>query len=414
MVGLKGEQVQASRRLSSIETIPAELLSEIIGFLNQSDMTSLLRASKTLHHGTYLQFWHTFEPSYINGYDLQKLVLITQERGAKTMGFKYIKRLILTMGNIESDEIESGLFSQLFDIFSDMLATGEMKLRHVAFYWDDYKHATPSSRNFLKVLKEYSKANVLSIHADAETSINHNYFHAFPIEAFALERFTYLKVALHGNNTIIEAAKSIEEIELLVRALQRTSHLKELWLDGCRRAIDSEVPISQLPQLEQLQATIMDLKYLQTLTISGWVFHPSFFIVPPENVCKLVLHQTVSISWWRKFSQCPLTGVTHLRQHTSRAGIRFSGRARSWCGDDEEEVSQANNKNYRFILKDLAMQNLRVFESSLLYSKHPENFLELIVQRNKLLRKKYVERCLLQQERLSKARLQSSSFADSE
>ncbi|KAF3218279.1 hypothetical protein TWF106_007641 [Orbilia oligospora] len=394
---------------SFLENIPPELLSEIIGFLDRrSDMISLLQTSKTMYHETYPHIWHTFEPVFRDGpkrCDLEKLLTITNEKGVNAMGFNHIKEIRFLSGNMRLSlrklflvgagcetmrPYDKGFPGELFDIFSVKLAAGEMKLRRVRLHWEEAGCLSENAQNFLRVLKEYSKSNRLSINAVTDLFSRKAYAHSLQIDAFALECFTNLQLPFLGHTSLTTEADAVQEIEVVVKILQQTQSLKQLELIGNKYARDCDFPISKLPQLEDLQNAITNLKYLKCLTVSGLIFHPSFFLTPPESVTILGLRQIVSISWWRKFAQCPLVNVTELKMKASYLGTRLNGDPSGWLGEDDKEVNEARDKNYKFFLGGLAMQNLRKFESYRPYFCWPEDFWDLLFERNKGLKKEEV------------------------
>ncbi|EGX50981.1 hypothetical protein AOL_s00054g717 [Orbilia oligospora ATCC 24927] len=387
---------------SFIENIPLELLSEIIGFLDmRSDMISLLQTSKTMYYGTYPHFWRTFEPVFQDGAkecDLEKLLTITNEKGVNAMGFNHIKEIRFFSGHMRSSlrrlyvgeaacaarrQYDKFFPGELFDIFSDKLASGEMTLRRVRLHLVEAGCASESALNFLRVLKEYSKSNRLSIDATTDMCNRCTYARCLQIDAFALECFTHLQLPFLSSASLTTEHDTIEEIEVVVKILQLTKSLKQLELMGNKHAMDCDFPISKLPQLEDLQNAVTNLKYLKCLKVLGLIFHPSFFLIPPDSVTKLGLTQIVSISWWRKFAQCPLVNVTELKMKASYLGARTSREPSRWLGEDDKEANEAKDKNYKFFLGGLAMQNLRKFVSRRPYFYWPEDFWDLLHERNK-------------------------------
>ncbi|KAF3911528.1 hypothetical protein ABW20_dc0108787 [Dactylellina cionopaga] len=107
------------------------------------------------------------------------------------------------------------------------------------------------------------------------------------------------------------AAKQIRD---LTRLLTEAVNLRTMKL-----VTDSEdrpytpPPIYKLAHLlNKLQTAFTGLKRLNWLYLRGEIFHPSFFIAPPENVRDLKIKCIVSVAWWRRFAACPLTGVRDL------------------------------------------------------------------------------------------------------
>ncbi|KAK6517612.1 hypothetical protein TWF281_004261 [Arthrobotrys megalospora] len=99
---------------------------------------------------------------------------------------------------------------------------------------------------------------------------------------------------------------------ILTHLLSQAVNLKFLTIrsirDGGRRYTDFKLS----PPLKSLQTTIKSLPKLHTLTIQGKLFHPSFFIAPPESARVVNYDGVLSNRWLREFRECPFTNVTHL------------------------------------------------------------------------------------------------------
>ncbi|KAF3922285.1 hypothetical protein ABW20_dc0106390 [Dactylellina cionopaga] len=66
-------------------------------------------------------------------------------------------------------------------------------------------------------------------------------------------------------------------------------------------------------RLQVLQEVVSNLKSITSLTVeSGFLYHPSFLLLPPENVRDLSYGGKMSASWWRKFASYPFIGVERL------------------------------------------------------------------------------------------------------
>ncbi|KAK6509174.1 hypothetical protein TWF481_003935 [Arthrobotrys musiformis] len=395
------EAKQASRRLSPIETTPPEVLSKIISYLQKPDMNSLLRVSKSFYYATYPHLWRTFDtPTWKRSTNIRKLLALVKDRGVDALGFNYTKNLSFSPWNLADPypNSECTLFGQFFDILSDLLTTGKMKLRRIEFYWEDYDFITSEGSNFLQVVKEYSKSNPLSIKAYADWKQEPYAILYFPMEMFALECFTSFEIPLFCGDIEFEDYEIIEQIEMIVQLLQQTTSLKHLWLKGSQNYRDSDVRAVRPPELEQLQTAITNLTQLQSLTVSYLVFHPSFFIVPPKGVRELNLLQVVSIEWWRKFAACTLTNVTDLEVHAPHMGLESNGEPSVWWGPDDAEANELKDENYKFKLEEIAVRNLKRFYTSPRSFYCPEDFVDLIMKRNKDLDIKQLQEVLLDRE----------------
>ncbi|KAK6517498.1 hypothetical protein TWF281_004150 [Arthrobotrys megalospora] len=92
-----------------IETLPPELLSEIISHVSREDLTPLLRVCRRFYDAAYPYIWRTIRYDPPKGRrqssrqyqdKLEKLVRITEDVGVDAMGFHHIKELIFQAGDL--------------------------------------------------------------------------------------------------------------------------------------------------------------------------------------------------------------------------------------------------------------------------------------------------------------------------
>ncbi|KAF3158078.1 hypothetical protein TWF751_001821 [Orbilia oligospora] len=372
--------------------LPQELYSDIIGYLGLNDRANLLRVCKSLYHLTYPYLWRTIDSNIytldrreISIFTLQiknvsKLSEITQELGADALGFRHIKELRFGSGDFESYSpwVKMGLL----DVICDQITSKKMEILKVKFNWEKFKQKDDDCViKFLKILKNYSELN---IKRPSIVAVQNGLALTFPFDLFALECFSSLKIGL---NTSLSRTPPTEElvkdIEVLTKVLAGAVSLKHLRVEGNRFLNDSPCPIGQLqPQLSQLQDAITNLKQLNTLELALMLFHPSFFIVPPQNVKRLHLTPIVSVAWWRQFAQCLLPNVEKLVIYPHHMRRKYMGEAATWWSNTDPEANQADPGDFVFKLHNLAVESLRIFETDCYSYYCPEDFLELVVQRN--------------------------------
>ncbi|KAK6502842.1 hypothetical protein TWF481_007884 [Arthrobotrys musiformis] len=129
-----------------------------------------------------------------------------------------------------------------------------------------------------------------------------------------------------------------------------------------------------LDSLSQLQDVVTNLRRLTGLRIYRYLFHPSFFLVPPDSVRTLSLDCIVSEEWWQSFASCPLPAVevlsiNHVPRCDSLDGLRGFG------GNEFPKFDT-------IVLGDVAVRSLRKFSCDRTSSNVPQNLMECMLKRN--------------------------------
>ncbi|KAK6534444.1 hypothetical protein TWF281_005770 [Arthrobotrys megalospora] len=199
------------------------------------------------------------------------------------------------------------------------------------------------------------------------------------LEFCDMTRLTELRLYSHWSGGP-EAA--IEELTLLVSVLSALpSQLKSLSLGGgsYSKSVALEGLGTLWENLQELQEVIWNMKCLGSLRITGgYLFHPSFLLLPPENTKRLTYKGKMSASWWRKFANYPFAGVEHLTLKCE--SLRF-----------HEMMSLKNlGEETCKISADLSLGKIEISglrwidikNRSQLGSSYPTDFLELILKRN--------------------------------
>ncbi|KAK6522745.1 hypothetical protein TWF281_002181 [Arthrobotrys megalospora] len=384
------ESEMNQRTLSPFETLPQELLSSIIEDLRPHDLTSFLRVCKRFYHAGRPRLWHTLRsPDLPRSFrfaattpGLCNLAAISDDIGVDAMGFAYVKKLVFKVGEMACTQggPDRGL-DRLSNILCDQLVAGKMELQHVELCWGDFSYASEGAIRLLNTLKEYQKLN-LPRKPSIMTKMGHAYKRgtpSFPINHFALECITNLEIGFYMDDTLLMIEQAVHDIELLTNTLKGARFLQRLVIVGEGYAGGTECPISGLPQLEKLQDAVTDLKHLVELRISGYLFHPSFFLAPPENTKKVTIKQEISIAWWRKFAQCPFTGLEDLSIDTSHVGIESVA---LWASGDDEEITEVGNEDFQFLLGNLEIRGLKKFSTCADWYYRPDDFADLLRRKN--------------------------------
>ncbi|KAK6340278.1 hypothetical protein TWF730_002042 [Orbilia blumenaviensis] len=384
--------------LSPIETLPQELVSNIIEYLEPNNVAVLARVCKRLYQAARPHVWHTLR--YANGprkrpafsrhtLGIFKLAKAADEIGVDALGFAYVKKLVLMPGDIVTRPgLDPGL-NTLLNILCDQLLEGKLKLQQVELCWGDIGPGIRTSNGatrLLKVLKEYQKLNLPKRPSIVTTfgydfgSPTSSFIGDFPFNSFALECITRLELGVGGRDTKVPLEQAIRDIELFTNILRGTHFLEYLLMTWREYIADSPHLILETPQLEELQEAITGLKYLRGLSTCGYLFHPSFFIIPPENVKVLGLEQEVSIGWWREFAQYPFTGIECLTLDTRHPSTIIS--ESEWLHGDEEEVIYYGNDDFNLLIGELAIRGLKRFRTYSDYFYRPDDLIELLRRNN--------------------------------
>ncbi|KAK6496746.1 hypothetical protein TWF481_001734 [Arthrobotrys musiformis] len=398
--------MESTPHLSPLESLPQELLSAIIVHFEPETKIAFLRTSKRLYHATRPHIWHTLKaPRTRSRKDnptkytttLYKLANIAKEIGVENMGFGYVKKLVFRSGDVVRHSLMFGssdpALEGLLGIVNELLVEGKMDLQEVELYWDDINCASGEAARFFNILKEYKKLNLPqkpSIGAKMTSYFpTSKPLPSFPIGSLALECITKLQLGFPGYpNSEVELRSTpvsrstpdiVGDIELLTNTLRGTHYLRNLSLSWKDYVTDTPASVLELPQLKELQDAITDLKNLYSLTLSGYLFHPSFFVIPPENTKVLMIKQEVSIAWWRKFAEHPFTGLEALCVSTGHAGTASTSQ---WLSGDDEEMVFYGSPDFEFLLGSVGIKGLKRFGSYYEWYYRPDDFETLLRKQN--------------------------------
>ncbi|KAK6532782.1 hypothetical protein TWF281_006958 [Arthrobotrys megalospora] len=167
-------------------------------------------------------------------------------------------------------------------------------------------------------LRKYAELKSLS---EFKIQLRSDVVHSFP-ELVDLTKVTKLALDIpysssgDDNRWVAPNASTGEKIRELTSVLARAINLTYFsW--KAKTPTGKRCSISAISKdLEGLQAAFTNFKRLKSLKIEGYLFHPSFFVNPPNSVKNLVLNCITSAKWWQDFAACPLTGVRDLRFHS--------------------------------------------------------------------------------------------------
>ncbi|KAK6512301.1 hypothetical protein TWF481_001191 [Arthrobotrys musiformis] len=174
--------------------------------------------------------------------------------------------------------------------------------------------------------------------------------------------YDYSKIGVPLEKSVCISPKigTVREIKVLKNIILRCPNLESLSLKPQVGPLGVTVPLT-VPRrvFAQLEKAVMGLGKLHTLEISGYLFHPSFFLPVPENVKTLKYHNCNKLSpeWWSKFSEAALTNVEDLDIHID--GTRhLPGFYREAGGGFTSSLSQNLNG---FVIGDVKVKTLKQF-----------------------------------------------------
>ncbi|KAK6513942.1 hypothetical protein TWF506_008372 [Arthrobotrys conoides] len=313
---------------SPLLALKPEILSRILSYLKRKDVFNLMLSSKALYEPCYEDIWSGFAflASY---YDLDtdftyKHSLTDDEAG-------HLNNVISSIGTtgircLENLEVESSFLSDWSHSYEreDVLKhigkeihRGEapkFKSLHLNFAsygfsdrsLDPYDDQKPGP-DFLSAVKQYSEQKSCQ---EFSLRIQMNIQSAALFSRCDITKLTNLQLDARFRR-LRDAKNELTEFTSLLAAV--SGQLKVLTLGGNHYGKRPKGLNSLWEPLEALQQTVSSLKSVTSFTVKhGYLFHPSFLLLPPENVKVLSYVGRMSPSWWRKFAKHPFTGVERL------------------------------------------------------------------------------------------------------
>ncbi|KAK6339840.1 hypothetical protein TWF718_009230 [Orbilia javanica] len=175
-----------------------------------------------------------------------------------------------------------------------------------------------------------------------------------------------------------------EQAKLLSSLLFSTPHLVHLCLVTNSSRYEPVELYNFAKALKTLQRTVFALRKLRVLELHGLIFHPCFFLSPPESVRVFRVESggtsNVSAAWWKKFAACAFTNVEEMTLNTQHMALG------SWTSNDDEEEQQHDIKFWIFGIGDVKMVNLKKFNAppfeALQITHGPMDLLECVLRKN--------------------------------
>ncbi|KAK6519023.1 hypothetical protein TWF281_003712 [Arthrobotrys megalospora] len=359
-------------------SLAPELLDDILLYLSQKDVCALIRTCKSLYPACYRHLWSVLvfhrdgRPWYpehrLNENKFGSLFRALRTRSSGNPGFKYTR--VLWLGELILDQSDPTT-QNIRKILKGLLDSGELNLRHaVVTFGPEYsdevnfgvqpegsdillslkRHAESKSRRALSMKlqtddrlldnKLLTKYFCLSIITDFALYVGHNLW------SFASQDFT---LAIRATSNIKDLARAITSMVNLQRFYWSSSpsqHQQQL------APLLGQVGVSIWEPLMYLQAAFSGLQHLTFMQLDGYVFHPHFFLDPPDSVTEVMVLRNMMPGWWQKFAVLPLSNVKSLVIHT-QAGAPFP----RLCTIDQVQAVAADD----FVIEDIAVRGLRHF-----------------------------------------------------
>ncbi|KAF3298381.1 hypothetical protein TWF132_000203 [Orbilia oligospora] len=380
---------------SPMVTLKPEIISRILSFLQRKDVFNLMLSSKALYKPCYHNIWSGFAflASYyqLDTHFAYKYSLTDDEadhllniiNSFETNGIRCLEQLEVESGFLSdwshsyeredvlrhiSEEIERG-YAPKFRALHLKFRSYVSRDRNLAPFDD----STRPGPDFFAAVKKYS-----------ERKSPHEFSLRIEMNAQSAELFDLCDIGKLTNlqldsrfGKFLEAENELEEFINLLAIASISGQLKVLTLGGNHYKRKAKRLDSLWDSLDALQKVVSSLKSVTSLTVKhGYLFHPSFLLLPPENVKVLSYMGRMSPCWWRKFAKHPFTGIERL--HLSCDSLD-SHETKSLGIADEETYASFTD----FRLGELEVSGLKwlsVSESQ--SSAYPADFFERILKNN--------------------------------
>ncbi|KAK6532493.1 hypothetical protein TWF281_006682 [Arthrobotrys megalospora] len=375
--------------MSRLANLVPEVLLNILDYLPQQDIYSLLRTCKSLYPICYRFLWSimVFQrdggPWYANrGMNVAKVCnrhfkAIRENRN--TMGFEHTR--VLWLGQ--------ELFEQASELWSIkslgrnliwLLANNILDLREVIVFFSgdavynsrmEWGYEDRDALEILLALNKYSESKSIrdfsvKVQADAIWSFS-TYFQP--------ELVTHLELQLRIEWFRSRSGTDIEQLTFEYSEGPIENDIAEftdlfhklvnletfIWKPNFRDSYRTVPALgtTESEKLADLQVAFSKLGRLRKMVLIGYLFHPYFFLAPPENVKKFTFATGMQKTWWLQFAKCALERVEELSIVDSfEIGVPFAK------GNYDEHYVFSRQSRDDFVLGDVACRGLKKLEIS--------------------------------------------------
>ncbi|KAF3183593.1 hypothetical protein TWF225_000315 [Orbilia oligospora] len=359
--------------MASIKAIHSDIVYEILDDLDRKDIVSLLQTCKHFYPLCYRYLWtvlifnNRYNPgNWYPGREIwgSKIVfrnLLKLIREGNSLGFQHTR--VLWLGRPIFNKQLRSVSWDLRRYLKKLLENGELDLREAIVYYSNEALAASEDPHRardgdcmvpLHALHKYTQSK--SIH-DFSLRIEASTIRSF-LTYFNAELITHFEVSLNfdkaGDPNFPATFTSINgpmEVHIVEFRTVIRGMVNLVWFSWKALTQASSPQYATVhKELEELQAVFSTFNKLREMKLDGYVFHPSFFLVPSEGVKKLSISGVMSPVWWKKFAAAPLTNVEVLDLKTE------SGEPNS---DHPTILWEPNTDNTDFLIKDVACRGLK-------------------------------------------------------
>ncbi|KAK6360564.1 hypothetical protein TWF730_006703 [Orbilia blumenaviensis] len=322
----------------NLTTLPQDILTHIVEYLRPCHANKLLTTCKTLYPTFQRQVWSALK--FDGRYDEQReagIVILIIKKGVDKSPLQFVRtRRIGERFFTAESVLEKREFLQL--ILLGLLYSNEINLRHVELIMTglmtiemlDYNSGRSNYPepplyetnheyiNLLKDLRKYSQkreARGLVPRIGLRTNIVDHIPHLFHLQAITQPTIETPKCGSINKFWITRRTEgpknsSIQQTADLFADLANLNMLS--WKDNRDAAPDRLMNGTLSKELAELQNIVTGMRKLRELRLEYAFFHPSLFLVPPENVKTLEVSK-MSKEWWYQFAECPLSSIRVLK-----------------------------------------------------------------------------------------------------
>ncbi|KAK6361820.1 hypothetical protein TWF730_005535 [Orbilia blumenaviensis] len=309
MVALSPRIRMSSNSITTLVRAP-EILDEILQYLSDTDAVNIASTCKALYYPCSRYLWATLRVTtsiystsgraVSSNFDLLPII---QKYWSESNLIQYTRHVVLGRVMNHCSEKSKALMK--------LLETQVLLPNRIDLEISLTGHSLEISRKdevlaSLHDLKEYSESRSAQ---EFGILLQSNVVYSLP-QLVDLPKVTKLTLGLL---VLPRSEYSVGQgIEDFTKVLKGSVNLTFLSWEG-DAAVSRRCHISEIwGPLQKLQAAFAELRRLSELKIRRYLFHPSFFLTPPENVRALSLDCIASEDWWRSFATCPLTSVETL------------------------------------------------------------------------------------------------------
>ncbi|KAF3316399.1 hypothetical protein TWF173_002245 [Orbilia oligospora] len=343
--------------MAPITTLSPELLLSITEYISSRDILNFGLSCKSLFPVCYRALW-----SYLG------LTPSTKKKGTWpglqiTHRFKCKVRETIenfwvnSPGLVYTKHVDFGKFicgdGDEASILMQLLEDGKLSPRCIDFSLSVSDITSMDQRPVIKRLKKYTESKSLK-ELKAQLYSEAGYSLSATVDLAKVTKLTF-NISSDGYRPVAETEERVpRRIQDITAILRKAINLRYFsWKAETERKYSFGY-ISE--ELKDLQEAFTSLQRLKTLKIENYLFHPSFFLKPPDSVQNLILNCVGSTEWWNDFSACPLTNVIDLRFHRPLlSGNSYSNELRGFLGNDDNLFPDTIK------IEKIAVRNLETF-----------------------------------------------------